>query len=105
MTILNCQKRHHEPHTAPGRRYCTGLPQWPHTRPKPPRGINGSAHTKYMESNHGIAVYKNYGEGSWGVWVECGRPFFPVGPHHPTHAEAITYAQNLVNERRQSVAD
>ena len=102
MTILVCQERHHEPHAVLVYPYwvkCDGLPQWPYARPKPPRGINGSAHTKYMESNPGIAVYKNYGEGSWGVWVECGRPFFPVGPHHPTHAEAIQYAQKLVNER------
>ena len=102
MTILDCQKRHHEEHftTKDGRWIlCNGLPCWPHTRPKPPRGINGGAHTKYMESNPGIAVYKNYGEESWVVWVECGRPFFPVVSHHPTHAEAITHAQALVNER------
>lgn len=102
MTILSCQKRHHEPHWVhdylrPGMtaEWCDGLPQWPYARPKPPRISDPYHHGAYCREYGVIAALK--GETTWMVWA-ANDMFAPF----PTHAEAIMCAQNLVNERRKT---
>lgn len=108
MTILSCQKRHHKPHYVlpvgvwAGRfDYCDGLPRWPYARPKPPR-IESMQYTKYREKHQTIAVWRL---GKPRYLVELPESDVPYGDDDrafPTHAEAIAYAQNLVNERKKN---
>ena len=110
MTILVCQKRHHEPHyvyTAGCPIVCTGLPQWPYARPKPWADVVDLVDDKdYMQAEETIAIVAI--DGRWHVYwytpPECGNWTagccrFLESRTFPTHAEAIEYAQALVNER------
>ena len=112
MTSLDCQKRHHEEHvtTKDGRWIlCNGLPCWPHTRPKPWADVVDLPDDKdYMQAEETIAIVAI--DGRWHVYwytpPECGNwtagccRFLESGTF-PTHAEAITHAQALVNERKK----
>ena len=118
MTILVCQKRHHEPHyvTVPdvgfgvwGDRRCNGRAVWPHTRPKPWADVVDLPDDKdYMQAEETIAIVAI--DGRWHVYwytpPECGNwtagccRFLESGSF-PTHAEAIQYAQKLAQERKQ----
>lgn len=102
MTILDCQKRYHDPHVI---RHpidggylgqCNGLPKWPYARPKPPRLSEGSARSEYERVHDVYYVSKSLEL----LWVIGSVNFITC---RPTHAEAIQYAQNLVNERRSCV--
>lgn len=107
MTILKCQKRHHEPHyvTVPdvgfgvwGDRRCNGRAVWPYARPKPPR-IRSHASIGYQIEHPSVLVVYRFG-GRWYIDATDGSQVIDYAPS-PTHAEAIRYAQNLVNERRK----
>lgn len=105
MTILSCQKRHHEPHQVPelyqrqdGRpgffvRTCDGRAQWPYARPKPPPISDPYHHGAYCRQHSVIAVFK--GGSVWQAWAGTTITYFD------THTEAITYAQKLAQERKQ----
>ena len=114
MTILSCQKRHHEPHITEkprpspyGWRYsvhwCDGRAVWPYARPKPPRKcrINSAEFAEYQKENGTVSAHitgRPWEDAPWAVYV-YESPHGWDDPLFPTHAEAITYAQNLVNER------
>lgn len=111
MTILVCQKRHHEPHVTPiyvidGRgistrdEHCDGLPRWPHTRPKPPPVQDWDAYCPYM-TDHGTTTVVNVGA-KWLVeWVVPGPRYRSVPFPKDQWPEAINYAQKLAQERKQ----
>lgn len=107
MTILGCQKRHHEKHYVSHSGWpnyealvCDGRPGWPYPRPKPPR-IRGDrdASIDYQLAHNVIVVYCSLAiapfESRWWVdWVDDTEYF-------PTFHEAVHYAQKLAQERNK----
>ena len=103
MTILACQKRHHEPHwpwdtshPLGGYTYCDGLPRWPYARPKPPR-VSGDEYEDYQRENGTIEI--RYPGRLFTIRWHDGKTWRWNAKR--THAEAITYAQKLAQERKQ----
>ena len=103
MTILVCQKRHHEPHPIPGSYspeyghiMCLGRAVWPYARPKPPR-ISSDEYEDYQRENGTIEI--RYPGRLFTIRWHDGKTWRWNAKR--THAEAITCAQKLAQERKQ----
>lgn len=104
MTILSCQKRHHEPHVIEWfgvfgeeitRRDCDGRARWPYDRPKPPRIHDHDRSIPYALEHDVIVIFKDVYRPLWTAYMPGDNGYSQFF----THTEAINYAQKLAQER------